>query len=157
MSMTGRLVVTCLIAPLLALPSTARATVAVIATVEDLARTADLVVRGKIGQPRSFWTPEGRIVTESTVESAVALKGTVAEPVRVRVPGGIVDGIGQRVDGAPRLVHGEECVLFLRRAGAVHHVVGLGQGKFEIRGGVAIPDVGRMSRLDGGHRPGERP
>lgn len=139
---------------LLSLAGPAGATVMLEASVDDLARDADAVVRGTVRSTEGRLSGDGqRIYTRVTVEVAEAWKGAPGTTVELQVPGGVHGELGQIVQGAPRFVAGEEVVVFLRRlpegpAGAprTFHVAGLAQGKLRVepdavRGPVAVPDL----------------
>lgn len=121
----------------------AMAAVAVPASVEDLARESDAVVRGKVARTTARWSKSGRrIFTFAEVDVASVLRGSAPARTTVVVPGGVVDGIGQRVDGMATFSEGEEVVLFLNRTdGPEYRVRGLGQGKFSVSKGEARPDL----------------
>jgi len=147
-------------APLLALTllaSPAAASTALPATVEGLARASDAVVRGTVETSASRFTSDGRqIYTFAEIRTAAVWRGSApARPV-VRVPGGAVGDVGMLVPGAPRFTPGEEVVLFLRRAGPVHLLVGLAQGKFAVSGGAARPELAGLQLLERPLPAGER-
>ena len=140
----------------------AAAALAVPASVEDLARGSDAVVRGRVAKVTPHWSSDHRrILTDAEVETSSVWRGTAASRVTVVVPGGVVDGIGQRVDGAPTFAQGEDVALFLERAGdGRYRVHGLGQGKFSIAAGQASPQLSGMTltpgaALKGGERRAE--
>jgi hypothetical protein len=148
-----RLVLLALVA-LLGRAGPAAATVMLEASVEDLTRESDAVVRGKVASAEGHRSADGkRIFTRVTVEVAEAWKGAPGKTVVVQVPGGVYGDIGQIVHGAPTFVPGEEVVVFLRRqpgrpdgAAPTFHVAGLAQGKLRIdrdavRGPVAVADL----------------
>jgi hypothetical protein len=140
--------------PLHGLPAELRA-----ASVEALARSSDLVVRGQVERSSSRWSDDGRrIFTFVEVRQTSAWKGRAPSTVTVLVPGGVIGRIGQRVDGSPALEVGEEVVLFLRQAeAATWRVQGLAQGKFRVDGLVARPELTSSVVLPGpAPRPGER-
>ncbi|GEJ57870.1 hypothetical protein [Anaeromyxobacter diazotrophicus] len=136
-----------LLAALGAAPRPGAAAVAVPASIEELARASSAVVRGRVASAAARWSADHRrIETEVEVEVASAWRGAAASRVAVVVPGGEVDGLGQRVDGAPRLAPGEEVVLFLWGGGArPYRVTGLAQGKFAVKGPAARPDLSGLS------------
>lgn len=147
------------LAAALALPRPAPAAVAVPASVEELARASGAVVRGRVRAAVARWSEDGRrIETEAEVEVLAAWRGAPAARLTVRVPGGAVGRVGQRVDGAPRLAEGEEVVLFLwRGAAGPWRVTGLAQGKLTVAGATAAPDLsGTAFARRGALRAGER-
>jgi hypothetical protein len=140
-----RTVLVCLLVLLAAAP--ARAMLAVPATVEDLTRSSDAVVRGKVASVSARWSEDQRrIFTYVEVERASVWRGAAPARVTVLVPGGVVGNIGQRVDGAPGFAKGEEVVVFLSSAEVgAFRVTGLAQGKFSVQSGAARPQLTRVS------------
>jgi len=136
----------------------ARSAEAVSASVEELARESDAVVRGRVSSADSRWSDDGRrISTTYEVRRAAVLRGKAPAVVRVVVPGGVVGRIGQRLDAAPSLAPGEDVIVFLRRSGPEAFVVtGLAQGKFSISGATARPDLSRFTFVGSSARAGER-
>jgi len=132
---------------------------AVALSVEGLARSADAVVRGQVRRTTATMTADGRrIFTLVDVEVAATWRGQAGATVRVIVPGGVVGDIGQRVDGAPTFAGGEEVVVFLNRAEAGgHRVAGLAQGKFQVAGTAATPDLTHLKLVARQVQAGERP
>ncbi len=111
-------------------------------SVEDLARGSDAVVRGRVDRREARWSGDGmRIVTDVEVAVSGVWKGDAPGRVVVTVPGGVADGLAQRVDAAPAFADREEVVLFLVRRGEVWHVNGLALGKFRVQGAEAGPDL----------------
>lgn len=144
-----------LVALLWAAPAQAAQAVAV--SVEKLARESDAVVRGRVTAARAQRSDDGlRIFTTFTLRARAVLRGKAPALSRVRVPGGVVGKMGQRVDAAPRLAEGEEVVLFLRRTGDVFQVRGLAQGKFTVDGATARPDLSGYQFVASSVKPGER-
>ena len=129
----------------------ALASLAVPVSVEDLARSSDAVVRGRVVKLTARRSNDGsRIFTYAEVESTAVW--------RVVVPGGVVGAIGERVDGAPAFSEGEEVVLFLGKLGEREYQVhGMAQGKFAVVKGQARPGLSRLAFVKGqGLREGER-
>jgi hypothetical protein len=95
-----------------------RASVAIAASVDDLAKASSLVVVVTPVEQRTSWEG-GRIVTDSRVhiEDRVADERDAhrnAGEVWVRTLGGVADGIGQLVDGEAKLAVDRPSLLFLR-------------------------------------------
>lgn len=144
------------LAAALAVACPALAAQAVAASVEDLTRSSDLVVRGRVVSTTARWS-EGRIYTHAEIQVATTLRGKAQGRVTVVTPGGVVDDLGQRVDGAATFTKGEEVVLFLGRPdGGRYRVIGLGQGKFAVEGRQARPDTARIDFVETQVRVGER-
>lgn len=100
---------------------------------DELTRSSELVVRGKVERTESHWSQDGmRIFTEVEIAVEEAFKGKKPGRLLVHQPGGVVDDIGQKVSGLATFERGEEVVLFLTRRGNGYQVTGLGQGKFRV-------------------------
>jgi hypothetical protein len=102
-------------------PTRAGATTTVPVSVAELTQSADDVIVGVVRRSTSRWE-EGFIVTDHDVEVTMTLKGRapLRSVVTVRVAGGVVGRIAQRVVGAPSLEDGHTYMLFL--AGGVSTV-----------------------------------
>ncbi len=123
------------VALVLLLARPAMATHAFPVSLETLARSAELVIDGDAGPGQSFRI-DGRIFTRIEVRVRGVWKGDErARSVSVIVRGGVVDGIGQRVDGEAVLANGDHTVLFLRydEELAGFRPVALEQGAFRVR------------------------
>jgi hypothetical protein len=125
------LVTSCL---LLALASTARATVIIPADLGELSRDALAIVRGRIVAIDSQWTEDrGTIETIVTLEVEGYLKGALGQVVRFRVPGGALGRFRSIVVGAPEFVVDQRVVVFLAAHGpTVPYVVGFNQGVYRL-------------------------
>jgi hypothetical protein len=144
-----------LAALLAALP--AAASMAVVRSVEELARDSDAVVRGVVEGQESRRGADGqRIYTFVEIRVAAAWKGSPPQRVVVRVPGGVIGVQGQRALGAAVFADGEEVAVFLARAGEVWQVTGHAQGKFALEGGTARNDTAGLTLVERALRPGER-
>jgi hypothetical protein len=113
----------------------AHASVAVAMSVEDLARTSDVVARVTPIDRSSKWE-EGRIMTFTRVrlDEVVAGSATPRREIVVRTRGGVVDGIGQSVSGEAQLEPGTSSFVFLSidRAHATAMVSGRAQGQLVV-------------------------
>jgi hypothetical protein len=112
----------------------ARSSVAIELTIGDLTREADLVVVGTVTLARVAWSVDHRrILTRAFLKPEEAWKGTIpGGGVVVLLPGGELEGLGQRVSGVPEVAAGERVVLFLRRRGDSFRLVGMSQGLFRV-------------------------
>ena len=112
----------------------AHATVMRPVDLETLARRADVIVRGTAKSTVASLTEDGKqIHTVATVRVASVLKGVPASEIEVRTPGGTIGDIAQIVHGAPRLIEGQEVILFLHRVSERRFTIeGFAQGKFEV-------------------------
>jgi len=131
---------------------------AVALSVEGLTRVSDTVVRGQVRKMTSVLSDDGRrIYTLVDVDVSSTWRGDRVASAQLIIPGGVVGGIGQRVDGAPTFGGGEEVVVFLNRAEAGgYRVAGLAQGKFSVAGMNAAPDLSRTHMVAVQMEPGER-
>ncbi|MBI3178195.1 MAG: hypothetical protein HYZ27_00955 [Deltaproteobacteria bacterium] len=124
------------------LPATAAASTALPLSVAELTAYADVVVLAQVGTPQAVWQGR-RIVTVTPVTVEEVWVGSTREHViEVSTLGGVVGGVGQRVDGEARLVPGEQVVLFLAGQGARFRVLSLAQGAFRV-----LPDAGAAPRV----------
>ncbi len=116
-------------------------------TVDELSEGADLVVRGRVASAESKPSVDGlRISTIVRLDVDEAWKGSPGASLEIRVPGGSFEGITQVVTGMPRFTVGEETVVFLRyadraRGAGITQVVGMAQGKLQVRGEADGPPV----------------
>lgn len=94
--------------------ASAHATVVRGASVEELATTSALIVRGTVVAQQARWD-EGRrrIDTFTEVRTTEVLRGDAGASILVRQPGGVVGDIGAHVAGAAKFAIGDEVVLFL--------------------------------------------
>lgn len=134
-------------AALLILAAPAGATIVEALGVTELATRADRIVEGKVLDIRSAWDGPV-IVTDVVVGVDRCYKGDCHdEALVVRVLGGAVEDLEQRVDGMARFELDEPVLLFLRGDGTPHalHTLGLEQGKFRL---VQAPDGVEAVRAD---------
>jgi hypothetical protein len=99
--------------------------------VKQLSQDSELIVRGTVKKTKSMWSGK-RIVTEVTLTVNSSLKGTPGSEVTLYTPGGVVDGVGMKVSGAPSFREKEEVFVFLKSQKGNYSVLGLGQGKYTI-------------------------
>jgi hypothetical protein len=126
-------------------------------SVEEAARSAEAVVRGRVVAATARVAGEGRrVVTEVEIAVEDAWKGAPGATVRVVVPGGSTPTLAQWVDAAPTFAPGEEVVVFLGRRGDAWTVMGLALGKYRVDGPDARPALGRAVVLPRALPPGER-
>jgi hypothetical protein len=122
-----------LLSELALLALTSQATTFARLQLADLAQQAGAVARLRWISEVSLWE-HGEIWTDTRFEVLAAEKGTLPRFVKVRTPGGRVNGIASHVEGAPRFQPGEEVYLFLwSPAGEPYRVLGWAQGTFRIR------------------------
>lgn len=146
--------------PLLCLLGAARpapAATFVSTSVEEAARAAEAVVRGRVLSAASRVTPDRRrVVTDVEIAVDGAWKGAPGPKVLLVVPGGTTPELGMIVDAAPTFSPGEDVVVFLGRRGAAWSVAGLAQGKYRVSGATASPALHGAQVLPRPLPPGER-
>lgn len=111
----------------------AHATTMLMASMDTLATTAEVVVVAtSVGS--GIVVENGRVLTEHTVEVDEVWAGPVAagQTLAVRTLGGVVGPVAQHVHGAASLGENQSAVLFLRRRNAQSpfYVVAMWQGVF---------------------------
>jgi hypothetical protein len=122
-----------MVALLLGLAGPSSATTLLAFEVPELAKLADVVVRGHVSGLAARWSGDrARIFTEAQVEVSEVLKGTMVAKVAVVQPGGVIGDVGQMVHASARFTVGEEVVLFLERRGGRYTVAGMVQGKYRV-------------------------
>jgi hypothetical protein len=103
---------------------------------EELVRDSSAIAVGRVISTQAI-RRGGRITTLATFEVRSPVKGLdKGQRIFIRVPGGATDEWAQRVEGAPVMRDGDDCVVFLESGGpSTYQVVGLEQGKLDI-----VPD-----------------
>lgn len=133
--MTLRSTLSALLAVALLIGLPAAATTMLRIDLPELAQSSDTVVHGTVRRMESRWSADKRrIVTDVEIEVAETLKGQAGSTVLIVQPGGRVGDIGQIVHGLASFAEGEEVVVFLERRGtSAYRVMGMAQGKYQIR------------------------
>lgn len=104
---------------------------------------ADLIVRGRITGQISNWDDDRTVIyTTSILAVTDQIKGSRdSKLLKIKAPGGVVGDIGLVVSPAPRLVPGEDVLVFLEPSPAGgYQVTGAVQGAYAIRRGWAVND-----------------
>jgi hypothetical protein len=104
-------------------------------SLEQMVERSERIVEGRCLRAWSAWDASHQFIwTHSEIAVSDPLKGGAVRTVVVSEPGGVVDGIGMRIEGMPHYEPGEEMIVFLYRApGGYWRARGLAQGKFGIR------------------------
>jgi hypothetical protein len=118
----------------LALAATASATVVRRLTMDELAASSPVVVRGVVveQQVRASDASAGRLETLTEIRVTDRLRGESNATLLVRQPGGELAGVGHDVSGRARFQKGEDVLLFLEPAAddaTVYLVRGMSSGK----------------------------
>jgi hypothetical protein len=115
----------------------------------ELTAEADTIVLGTVIGRVSAWNAQRTAIhTDVTVAVEQAVKGVPAPHVTFRIAGGEVGGVGMRTSTDPVFADGERVVVFIRTAGAPAVVVGRGQGKLTVKGGMVPVDGQMMAVVD---------
>ena len=101
-----------------------------------LTETAEEVILARVVAQDSHYDEHGRIVTdvEMLVEQAEKGSAQQGKTVIVRRLGGVVNGVGMRIEGEPSFVSGERTLLFAQKLAqsSVLRAVGMSQGVLRI-------------------------
>jgi hypothetical protein len=123
-----------LLALVLAIGSTARATVIVPAEFREVVAGSEIIAYGRVMDVRPEWSADRRHIT-SHVTFAVGtyLKGGADTTITFSVPGGEIGRYRSIMAGAPVFAAGDEAVLFLKSGGGTPIIFGFNQGVFRVR------------------------
>ena len=104
-------------------------------SLEDLAKSSDVIVMGRIDKISSQATPNGtNITTQIEVTVIEQWKGPRRSSVIINQPGGSAGELTQAVPGTPQFTVGEETILFLKGSrNGLYRVVGNRQGKILVK------------------------
>lgn len=145
----GSLVLALVAAGVVGRPAGVEAGTAVRMDVSDLARESELIVEAHVLSSVVVETDRA-IETEHLLEVRRTLAGQDLPYRALRVPGGVLDdGRGMQLAGMPRILPGEDVLLFLgpEGTGGLRMPVGLAQGKFTV---VQRPGGGKQLVQDAG-------
>ncbi|MEW6108840.1 MAG: hypothetical protein AB1632_06710 [Nitrospirota bacterium] len=106
---------------------------------DELTRSSDAVVTGKVEAVSSYWSSDGKtILTSVSVRVDRVVRGkTIGKIVVVEYEGGEVGDIGLKVSDMTEFSSGESVILFLKEGrsgkdGIVHKLVGKAQGVYKV-------------------------
>lgn len=126
---------------------------------------SELIVEGRVLAVRALEV-DGLLLSECLLEVQRTFKGAAQPYCTLRLPGGVrADGSGLMIPGVPRLVAGEETLLFLgpEGRGGMRMPTGLAQGRFHVRTEASgqkrlVRDTSALALVagDGGTEPGRR-
>ncbi len=116
--------------------------------IDGLIDKSTQVVRGKVSNCGGAYRG-AMIYTHCSVTIVETLKGVPATQARFSVPGGKVGNIRQSIAGSPDFQPGVEYVLFLWTSpNGFTQIIGLSQGKFEVRSTATTPTAVRAAISD---------
>jgi hypothetical protein len=112
----------------------ARASVVQALDLAGLVANAHVIVLGKTVAQQSHYDAHGRIVTDIEVIVESCEKGGLqaGESVLIRRLGGVVNGVGMRIEGEPTFQIGERTLLFGHGPIAALRPVGMSQGALRV-------------------------
>lgn len=117
-------------------------------SLDDMILKSTLIVRGKVQQTNTLFHGS-MIFTHYQVQVSETYKGTAAGQLDIGVPGGLINGVGQRFAGAPALSSSQDYVLFLWTSKTgLTQVIGLSQGLFSVIPGASGPLVVRAAATE---------
>jgi len=94
-------------------------------------RTSDLVIQGEVREI-SYRMESNHIYTYVQVGVSKSIKGNFPEEVTLRIKGGKIGNIIEKVSGAPSFEKGERVILFLKKVNDFFRLSGMALGKFKI-------------------------
>jgi hypothetical protein len=97
-----------------------------------LVGTADYIVVGKVAKIVDDYQDQGKVYTLVTFNVEQQPKGTTADEITIKIPGGTIGGIGVIATDYPVFRVGEKAVVFLKKDAEVFTVSGGYQGKLTI-------------------------
>jgi len=103
-------------------------------SLEEMVHGSDLIVIGQVTRVWSAWDGQHRFIwTHHEIAVHDVAKGGRNQKITVSEPGGVVNGVGMRIAGAPAYAPGEQVLLFLERVpNGYLRSLGMGQGKLRI-------------------------
>jgi hypothetical protein len=101
---------------------------------EHIVRSSPRAVRGVVARSWSSWdVTHTAIWTHYEIRVAETLRGPRASTFTISEPGGVVEGVGMAVPGAPQYSVGQEAVIFAYSTPIGYwRVRGFGQGWFRV-------------------------
>jgi len=109
-----------------------RATTLLQLSLDDMITKSTAIVRAHV--EGSYSAIAGQVIyTHYTVQVTESLKGSTGSQMDVAILGGAAKGLRQIFPGAPTLLSGEDCVLFLWTSpSGLTQIIGLSQGLFTV-------------------------
>jgi hypothetical protein len=98
----------------------------------SLVGTADYIVVGKVANIVDNYMDQGKVYTLVTLNVEQQIKGTTADEITIKIPGGSIGEIGVNATDYPVFHAAEKAVVFLKKDGDVFKVSGGYQGKLTI-------------------------
>lgn len=136
-------------------------------SLEDMAKTTPLIVRGTVVDRTVEWSDDGlRIETRTHIRVTSPMKGPVLSQVVIRQSGGELDGVAMFIPGDASFSPGEDVVVFLEPHPLVANewvLVAMSAAKFTVQpsddGPILMRDISGLTFArpgdDGVIRPGD--
>jgi hypothetical protein len=118
---------------------------------QALVQESDSIVQGRIERVDAQWDDQKKtIFTYIFIRVHDPLKGEFRPNVLIRQLGGKVGDMNLSIIGMPVFRSGEEVIVFLKSnpTEATYHVVGLTQGKYEVKTDFAVANALGIELLD---------
>jgi len=100
-------------------------------SLQELIDISDLIIQGEVKEISSRMESD-HIYTYVEVKISKFIKGEFPEEVTLKIKGGKVGNIVERVSGSPSFEKGERVILFLKKKNEFFSVSGMALGKFKI-------------------------
>ncbi len=100
-------------------------------SLNELAKTSDLIVQGEVLEISSRMESK-HIYTYVKVKISNSFKGDFPDAVTLKIKGGKIGNIVEKVSGNPSFEKGERVILFLKKRGEFFYPSGMALGKFKI-------------------------
>lgn len=129
------------------IPDPAGATTIRQLTLDQMIRTSDSIVLGRVILKQSY-VDDGMVFTDYHIRVTEHFKGNRNQEVVFKVPGGELGDQVTTVEGVPSLSLGQEIIGFGKQEGAKFTLRGLTQGLFFVRGQEAFRDLRTVQLLN---------
>lgn len=100
-------------------------------SIEELVKGSEVIVQGEV-KKISYKMETDHIYTYVEVRISRAMKGDFPEEVTLRIKGGKIGNIVEKVSGNPSFEIGERVILFLRKVNGFFAPYGMALGSFKI-------------------------
>ena len=129
----------------------AQATLVQRLTLDEMIQKAQTIVQGRVRSVNTHWSDNGKLIlTSYTIDVEDAIKGQPGKTMEITLVGGKIGNLILYAAGMPAFDAGDQTVLFVEKSGAgISTIVGLSQGKFDIRNGEVANTVSELSFPDG--------
>jgi hypothetical protein len=135
-------------AAVIVLAAALRATTVKKMELTEMVSVSDAIAHGTVESVESRWEDQS-IYTYTSIRVDENLKGGPRRALLIRQAGGTVGSLVLNIPGMPQFKHGDQVIVFLRdRKNGTFDVIGMNQGKYDIRNDVAMTNAAGMTLLD---------